>query len=164
MDELGKIVNYLEIIYNYYSQLKGTDNFIAFLKREVQCVDECLDFIDLNILPICQNYIEECRFKQQEALKKDSFLEESKKLHKEIVTTIFTIKNYLAMSDQERAVYDSFINFFPIEIESQDLLIENFTDIVFDCHVKEEDFIKILYKHFQEIIENINNEKVFKNG
>lgn len=144
---------YLNDIVDYYCTLEGHNKLEDFLKREVKCVDEGLDLIDLNILPVSQNYIEECRSKQREFLKKELFLEESKKLNIEIVAAIFKVKKYSAMSKQEQDVFDAITSLFPIEIEHQDLLIEHFTDILLCCSVKKEDVLRLLYRHFKDIID-----------
>jgi hypothetical protein len=153
MNEIDVIDKYLSVIVDYYRTLEGHNNLEDFLKREVKCVDEGLDLIDLSILPISQNYIEECRIKQREFLKKELFLEESKKLNMEIVAAIFKVKKNSAMSKQEQDVFDAITSLFPIEIEPHDLLIEHFTDILLCYSVKKEDILRLLYKHFKDIID-----------
>jgi hypothetical protein len=73
----------------------------------------------------------------------------------EIADKIFKIKRYTQMSEHERAVYESFMLLFAMEIESGDLTIEIFTDAFLDCTTgKEKAFINILEKYFKEIIKS----------
>ena len=149
-----KIYKYLDNITNYYyAQIENTDNVLSFLKREVKCIDEGLDLIDLSILPISENDVEKYRCIQRENLKKDNFLEESKKLNIELTTAIFKSGIYVTMSKLEQTVYDAFNCLFPVEIEVQDLQIEHFIwAITTDYYTDEEKQLELLSKYFNEII------------
>ena len=154
MNTREKIYKYLDDIVNYYyAQIEDTDNALSFLKIEVKCIDEGLDLIDLNILPISKNDVEKYRCKQRENLKKDNFLEESRKLNIELTTAVFKSGIYAAMSKMERAVYDALNCLFPVEIEVQDLQIEHFIwAITTDYCADDEKQLKLLSKYFDEII------------
>ena len=154
MNTREKIYKYLDDITNYYyTIIIENDNAFSFLKNEVKCIDEGLELIDLSVLPISENDINNYRFKQKENLKEENFLEKSKELNMQLTTVIFKGELYSKMSKLEQVVYDAFNCLFPIEIETQDLLIEHFIwAITTDYKADEEKILELLLKYFNEII------------
>lgn len=148
MNELDVIIKYLDEIVDYYRTLSGNDNLNNFLRKEIYCIDEALNLVDLSLLPLSESYIEKCRQTVRENLESDDFKKVNRKLRLEVLSTISKIKRYTEMSELERAVYDSFFYLFPFEIEAGDLYIDMFTDSILASFVKEEDFLPILQKHF----------------
>ena len=157
MNSRDKIYKYLDDITNYYYEKIENNNTLSFLKKEVKCIDEGLDLIDLNVLPISENDIQNYRLKQRENLKENNYLEKSKELNIQLTTAIFKSGLYSAMSKLERAVYDALNCLFPIEIETQDLLIEHFIwAITTDYKVDEEKTLELLIKYFNEVLDSPN--------
>jgi hypothetical protein len=152
MNTLERINRRLDCIVNYYVKLKEQNNLLDFLKKEIKCINEGLNLIDLTILPLSLDYINEKRRIIHEALERDNFLEIAREQNNDVVNKIFKIKRFTNMGKHEQDVYDAFILLFPIGIESGDLSIEMFVDRILDCCVKEEDVLILLYKYFKEII------------
>jgi hypothetical protein len=146
------IDEYLEKIFKHYLTLDGIVNFDNFLRKEIRCIDEALNLIDLSLLPLSDSYIEECRMIARKSLESEDFKRVNKKLRLEIIDAIFKIKRYTEMTHLERSVYDAFLNLFSYETEAGDLYIELFAGNIFHSE-KDDDFLPILQKHFEDIIE-----------
>jgi predicted translin family RNA/ssDNA-binding protein len=150
-----KICDCLDDIDNYYLTIRGTNNLLDFLRIELKCIYESLDFIDLSILQLSKEYIDECKQTVYKALKDNNFRETTRKLYPEIIDKISQIKRYTQMSDYERSVYSAFLLLFTREIESGDLMIGIFTDEFLNCTKnKEVEYLKIMEKYFGDIIKN----------
>ena len=68
-DELLLILNQLEDYYDTLINEEGMESKFEFLKIEVKCLDECLNLIDLLLLPLPMAYIEKARVTARKALK-----------------------------------------------------------------------------------------------
>jgi hypothetical protein len=108
INELDIIIKYLGKIVDYHRTLSGNDNLSDFLIKEIHCIDEALNLVDLSLLPLSESYIEKCRQTVRKNLESDDFKKANRELRLEVLNTISKIKRYTEMSELERAVYDSF--------------------------------------------------------
>lgn len=152
-DELLLILNQLE---NYYDTLineEGIENEFEFLKTEVKCLDECLNLIDLSLLPLPMTYIEKARVTARKALKeKDAkaYFEITSKERKNVL--LQRTKDFSEATTIENNLFYAFWSLFPPEIEPLDLNIEYYIGNLLKCKVEVKSIIAIVHKHFYNII------------
>lgn len=153
--EMSKIDTFFDKIDEYYLTLNKYDETLNFLKKEIMFMDEAIDLINLNLLPLSSDYIIQCRNTLRRSLEKNDFIEKTQKLSIEAINKILSIKKYTEMTRLERNTFDCFICLFPKEVESSDLFVEIFTDRIYayGINIDGVNFLSIFQKHFSDIIE-----------
>lgn len=125
---------------------------LDFLKEEVRCLDDCLNFVNLELIPLPQGDVERLREIARSILHHHDYLELSRYEYSKIVSS--KTKEYSEMSVLEKNTFYIFLYLFPGEIESTDLLIEYYTiELLLKCSVSPEDLEPIIYKHFKNILD-----------
>lgn len=159
---------YLECLDNFYDTLddssgeqychgplvdpSGEQERLDFLKEEIRCLDDCLNLVNLELIPLPQGDVEKLREIARNILQSPDYLELSRIEYSKILSS--KTKEYSEMSVLEKNTFYIFLYLFPGEIESMDLLIEYYTiELLLKCSVKPEDLKPIIYKHFKNILD-----------
>lgn len=159
---------YLECIDNFYDTLDDVEychepldnpssiqeqERLEFLKEEVRCLDECLNLVNLELIPLPKGDVERLREIARSILHRPDYLELSRIEYLKILSS--KTKEYSEMSALEKNTFYIFLYLFPGEIESADLLIEYYTlELLLKCSVSPEELEPIIYKHFKNIIDH----------
>lgn len=152
-DELLLILNQLEDYYDTLINEEGMESKFEFLKIEVKCLDECLNLIDLLLLPLPMAYIEKARVTARKALKEKgakAYFEITSKERKNVL--LQRTKDFSEATTIENNLFYAFWFLFPPEIEPLDLNIEYYIGNLLKCEVEAKSIITIVCKYFDDII------------
>ena len=149
MDTLEMTVE--RIINHYIPMMSDNEKYINFFKQEMNCINECLNLLDMNLIGLPVDYIDESRNYVIQSLEKDNFELLISDKGKEIGQRMKDI--FINMSNQEKNAFKAFICLFPQNLRGQSsaYALEYITEALIDLGVKEEDIIRILHKYFKDI-------------
>ena len=149
MEKLETIVE--KIIDHYIPMMNDNEKYINFFKQEINCINECLNLLDTNMIDLPINYINESRNYVIQSLEKENFELLISNKGKEIGQRLKD--RFINMSIQEKNTFKAFICLFPQNLRGQSTAyaLEYITEALLDLGVKEEEIITIIQKYFKEI-------------
>ena len=149
MDTLEMTVE--RIINHYIPMMSDNEKYVSFFKQEMNCINECLNLLDMNLIGLPIEYIEESRNYVIQSLEKDNFEFLISDKGKEIGQRMKNLFNN--MTNKEKNAFKAFICLFPQNLKGQSsaYALEYITEALIDLEVNEEDIIKILHKYFKNI-------------